>query len=315
MKHTQPPVLVLSNDARDYISFLYELSDAGTEITAAVTAQDARNVYSGQEIILGQPDLVASVIGEMPAVRWVQSDWAGVTPLIKADRADYLLTGVKDCFGAQMAEYVLGFLLAWELKMNERREHQANRSWWPQGSGSLHGKTIGIMGTGSIGKAVAHSLKAFGVRITGFSRQGKAVEGFDRVFAGKQLVDFLSEPDYLICVLPDTPETTHLLNADAFRQMKNHCRLINVGRGNLVDEQALVDALFAGELAGAVLDVFHCEPLPAQSNLWNAPGLIITGHVAARSLPHYVAQIFLDNYQRYREGRDLRFRIDFNRGY
>jgi phosphoglycerate dehydrogenase-like enzyme len=315
MRHAEQPVLVLSKDARDYISFLRDLSEAGTEITAADTAKAALKVYAGQEIILGQPDLVAEVIGEMPAVRWVQSDWAGVTPLTKADRTDYLLTGVKDCFGAQMAEYVLGYLLAWELKMEQRREHQANRSWWPEGSGSLHGKTIGIMGTGSIGKAVAHSLEPFGVRITGFSRQGRAVAGFDQVYTFDQLAVFLSEPDYLVCVLPDTPETTHMLGAEAFCRMKNHCRLVNVGRGNLVDEQALADALYAGELAGAVLDVFQQEPLPTQSSLWNAPGLIVTGHVAARSLPRFVAGIFRENYQRYREGLDLKFRIDFERGY
>lgn len=311
----EQPVLILSADAADYLSFLQDLADAGVRLTAVETAEAAREAYSGQEIILGQPDLVASVIDELPDVRWVQSDWAGVTPLIKAGRKDYLLTGVKDCFGAQMAEYVLGFLLAWELKMTERREHQEERRWWPQGSGSLHRRTVGIMGTGSIGSAVARSLLPFGARVLGFNRHGRAADGFERVYSGDGLGDFLSGLDYLVGILPDTPETTNLLDAGAFRQMKKHGRLVNVGRGNLVDEQALAEALHAGELAGAVLDVFKREPLPADSPLWSAPGLIVTGHVAARSLPWDVARIFRENYRRYLGGRELEYQIDFEQGY
>lgn len=315
MNQSKLPVLILTPDADDYPSYLQDLCDEGTRIVAARTVEEARDVYADQEIILGQPDLVASVIGEMPAVRWVQSDWAGVTPLINASRTDYLLTGVKDCFGSQMAEYVLGFLLAWELKMTERSKHQAACSWWPEGSGSLHGKTVGIMGTGSIGSAVAQALEPFDVCITGFSRLGRAVDGFERVFSSRELGRFLAEPDYVVCILPDTPETTHLLNADTLRLMKSHCRLVNVGRGNLVDEQALAHVLHSGEIGGAVLDVFQEEPLPEESPLWNVPGLIITGHVAARSLPRYVAEIFRENYRRYLCGMDLEYRIDFERGY
>lgn len=315
MKCINEPVLIIASDAEDYLPFLQNLADAGTEFTSVATANAAREAWSGQGIILGQPDLVAEALTSMPGVSWVQSTWAGVTPLLKAGRSDYLLTGVKDTFGPQMAEYVLGYLLAHELKIFERLGRQANRNWWDEPSGSLQGKNIGIMGTGSIGSHIGRSLLPFGARVTGYSRKGAPVEGFERVCSGDQLAGFLAGLDYLVSVLPDTPRTRHLLDAEAFRQMKNRCLLVNVGRGSVVDEDALVNALKAGELAGAVLDVFQQEPLPDNSALWSAPGLIVTGHIAARSWPEDIAAIFTENYYRYCNGEALRYRIDFERGY
>ena len=310
-----PSVLILASDAQEYLPLLEDLDGGGAAFTVAETVGEAHGVYAGQTVILGQPDLVAEALGEMPEVRWVQSSWAGVTPLLEAGRRDYALTGVKDTFGSQMAEYVLGYLLANELKIFERLGHQANRCWWEEPSGSLKGKTLGIMGMGSIGSDIARMAKPFGMRITGFSRSGASAQDFDRVFAGNQLDDFLAEPDYLVCVLPDTPETRHLLDAGAFRAMKKDCYLVNVGRGALIGEEALAEALFKGELSGAVLDVFQTEPLPDESPLWNAPGLIVTAHVAAQSWPEDIARIFMENYRRYVAGKPLKYQIDFEKGY
>jgi phosphoglycerate dehydrogenase-like enzyme len=238
-----------------------------------------------------------------------------VNPLLELGISNYVLTGVKDTFGPQMAEYVFAYLLANELKIFERLGQQADRTWWEQPSGSLWGKTLGIMGTGSIGRFIAQTARTFGMRITGFSRGGAPVEGFKKVFARNQLADFLAEPDYLVCVLPDTPATRHLLDASAFHAMKNHCCLINVGRGNVIDENALVQALVEGELSAAVLDVFQSEPLPEDSPLWNVPGLTVTAHIAAASVPRDIARIFRENYWRYVAGEPLKYRIDFERGY
>lgn len=308
-------ILILSADASDYLPFLQAIADSGIELTVAETADLARERYSGQEIMLAQPDMAAQVLDRLPAIHWVQSTWAGVTPLLDTGRSDYILTGVKNTFGPEMAEYVLGYLLAHEIKILERLGRQAGRSWWDQPSGSLQGKTLGIMGAGSIGSHIASMARPFGLAVTGFNRTGRPVAGFDRVYSTDQLDDFLSEPDYLVCVLPDTPDTRGLLGADAFRMMKPECLLVNVGRGTLLDEEALARALYAGELAGAVLDVFCREPLPSESPLWNAPGLIVTGHVAARSWPRDIAAIFRENYRRYCAGEALEYLIDFKRGY
>jgi len=310
-----PDVLILAPDAREYLPFLEDLAGGSVAFASAETAADARETYSGQTVILGQPDLIAEALSKMSDVRWVQSSWAGVKPLLDLGRSDYVLTGVKDTFGSQMVEYVLGYLLANELKLFERLGQQANRRWWDESSGTLKGKTLGIMGTGSIGSDIARMAKAFGMSITGFSRSGASVEGFERIFAGNQLNEFLAGLDYLVCVLPDTPGTRHLLDASAFHAMKNDCCLVNVGRGALIDEGALAQALVKGELSGAVLDVFQDEPLPKESPLWNAPGLIVTGHVAAKSQPEDIAQIFRKNYRRYVEGEPLKYRIDFEKGY
>jgi phosphoglycerate dehydrogenase-like enzyme len=308
-------VLVLTPDADEYMPWLAELAVAGARLQAAVSARQALEVYAGEAVVLGRPDLVAAALQRMPAVRWVQSTWAGIAPLLGVGRRDYLLTGVRGVFGGPLAEYVFGHLLAHELRLAERRERQHRREWWPAKSGSLAGKTLGIMGTGSIGRHIAMLGRAFGMRVIGCSRGGAPAEGFERVHAPDELSEFLAEPDYLVCVLPDTSETTRLLDAERLRWLRPGCVLVNVGRGNLVDEQALAAALRRGELAGAVLDVFGHEPLPADSPLWDAPGLVLTAHVAAHSRPADVARIFIANYNRYLAGQPLHHLVDFARGY
>lgn len=312
---SRPGVLVLSDDAAEYLPLLAGLARQGTELAAAATVSAARSAWSGQPVVLGRPDLVAAALGEMPAVRWVQSTWAGVTPLLATPRRDFLLTGVKDTFGPQMAEYVLGHLLARELKLSERLERQRRRQWWPEFSGSLRGRTLGIMGTGSIGRCLARMAAPFGLRVIGYNRGGAAEEGFEEVFPSTRLEAFLAIPDYLVCVLPDTPQTHHLLNERTLRCLRRSCCLVNVGRGNAVDEAALAAALHRGDIAGAVLDVFHSEPLPGTSPLWDAPGAVVTAHVAAKSHPPDIAQIFIENYNRFVAGEPLNYSIDFTRGY
>jgi len=312
---TRPGVLVLTDDAEAYLPHLSELARQGTDLVAATTPQSARAAYAGQAVVLGQPDLVAATLEDMPDVRWVQSTWAGITPLLALGRRDYVLTGVRDVFGPQMAEYVLGYLLARELRLLERREHQLRRDWWPAESGTLRGKTLGIMGTGSIGRDIAGLAAAFGMRVIGYSRGGAPVEGFERVFPADGLAEFLPLPDYLVSVLPDTPETFELLDEQAFRLMRGACYLVNVGRGNVIDESALAAALKRAEIGGALLDVFQQEPLPADSPLWDAPGLTVTAHMAAKSHPPDIARIFVENYNRFVAGKKLNYPIDFERGY
>jgi len=312
---SRPGVLVLCDDAADYLPCLAELERQGTQLVAAASAQAARSAWSGQPVVLGQPDLVAAALGDLPGVRWVQSTWAGVTPLLALGRRDFLLTGVKDVFGPQMAEYVLGHLLARELRLSERWEQQRRRRWWPAASGSLRDKTMGIMGTGSIGRCIARMAAPFGLRVIGYSRGGAAEAGFERVFGADRLEAFLSIPDYLVCVLPDTPETHHLLNGSTLRCLQPHCCLVNIGRGNAIDEAALAAALKRGDLAGAVLDVYQREPLPEASPLWDAPGVVVTAHVAAKSHPPDIARIFIENYNRFLAGEPLNHQVDFARGY
>jgi phosphoglycerate dehydrogenase-like enzyme len=311
----RPSVLILAPDAGEYLPLLDGLSRQGTQLRAASSPGTVRAIWERQPVVLGQPDLVAAALDSMPGLQWVQSTWAGVEALLQQPRRDFQLTGVKGVFGSLMAEYVLAYLLAHETKLLRRHRRQQQRDWWPRESGTLAGKTLGIMGTGSIGRPIARAGQAFGMRVVGFSRSGGPVEGFERVFAGTELRDFLTRPDYLVGVLPGTPATEGLLDAAALGALRPHCYLINVGRGNLIDEVALAAALTAGRLGGAVLDVFRQEPLPKDSPLWKTPNLTVTAHVAARSLPADIARLFEENYNRFLAGAPLRHRIDFGRGY
>ena len=308
-------VLVLSPDAEEYLPLLGILTDAGADVMAASSADKAVSSGHQFQVILAQPDLLAAAPGLLDQARWVQSTWAGVTPLLRLGRTDYMLSGVRNVFGRQMAEYVLGYLLAHELGILERLGRQAGRSWWPEPGGSLEGKMLGVLGTGSIGQDIALQLKHFGVKVLGLNRCGKPVEGFDHVYGTGRLYEFLCLPDYLVCALPDTEETAGMLDRKAFSKLKPGAYLVNVGRGSLINEDALVEALESGRLGGAVLDVFQQEPLPPQSPLWHTPNLLITAHVAAKSRPRDIAGIFLENFRRYKAGEDILHQIDFNRGY
>lgn len=306
-------ILVLSPDAQDYLSLLGDFAD--TDILATSNAAEAVSSGPGFQVILAQPDLLAAAPELLDDAHWVQSTWAGVTPLLRLDHTDYLLSGVKGVFGQQMAEYVLTFLLAHEMRLLERLGRQAQRSWWPEPTGTLEGKVLGVLGTGSIGQDIALRLKPFGVKTVGLSRTGKPVECFDHVFGRGQLSDFLPLLDYLVCTLPDTDETAGLLGRIAFSQLKKGAYLVNVGRGSVLDDAALVEALESGQLSGAALDVFNQEPLPPESPLWHTENLLMTAHVAARSWPRDIARIFLMNYRRYKADEPLLFQVDFNCGY
>lgn len=308
-------VLILGDDAENYRPFLDTLSGQGVLLDFATTPRAALEVYQDHRVLLAQPDAAAVVIDNMPKIEWVQSAWAGIKPLLETRRNDYLLTGVKGIFGPQMAEYTLAHLLAHEQKLAERSRQQSLYTWWPERSGSLQRKTLGIMGTGSIGSCIARAARGLGLKVRGFNNSGTAGDDFDRVFSRSGLHEFLTDADYVVAVLPDTAASTDLMNRDSFAAMKPTALFINVGRGNLVVEADLVLALKKGRIAGAVLDVFRQEPLPADSLLWQTPGLVITGHVAAYSQPRDVAGIFLDNYQRFIDQQPLQYLIDRNRGY
>ena len=307
--------LILSETASKFASAVAEYKDPPLTVATARSQQDVRSVYSGQRVVLGDPDLVAAALPDMPEVDWVQSTWAGVRPLLRLPRRDYTLTGIKDVFGPQMSEYVFGYLLAHTLKTQRRRRAQRDKRWDATPSARLEGMCLGIMGIGSIGQYVAGVAKTFGMRVIGLNRNGSPTANFKDVYALDRLIEFLSQCDYLVSILPDTEMTTRLLDRHSLSRLPPHALFVNIGRGNVVDESALVEALQGGTLAGAVLDVFNEEPLPQDSPLWEAPNLVLTAHIAAASDPELIVPIFVDNLRRYINGERLKYIVDFNAGY
>jgi len=315
--HTEqrPAVFIASHNAEEYRVLLTEELGSDVSFNPASSEAEARDRYQGEPVVLGRPDFLVGLLKNRPPVKWVQSTWAGVTPLINLDFQDYLLTGVKGVFGPAMAEYVLAYLLAHEIRLMARKEAQTRRRWEPGQSGSLQGKVLGIMGTGSIGCYVAKVARQFDMEPIGLNTRGATIEPFREVFATGALSAFLSRCDYVVGILPDVPSTSGLLDAKSFTAMKDTAILINVGRGNLIDEDALCRALRNRQIAGAVLDVFREEPLPPDNPLWNAPNLLITGHIAAVSRPADITRLFVENYQLFRSGHELQCLVDFARGY
>ncbi len=308
-------VLILSREADEYLALLRERHFAGVRWLTASDPDALPEGAAEARVALGEPDLLAVTIPRLPNLQWAQSTWAGLTPLIPAASTGLAVTGVKGVFGQQMSEYALAYTLSYFLQLPARARAQVQGEWMAQATGTLAGKTVGIMGTGSIGAAIARQFAAFDTRVIGFSRSGKPVDDFSAVFAHDALSEFLESLDVLVAVLPDTPDTSGLLDAPALRCLPPDALLINVGRGSLIVEADLVEVMKSGHLGGAVLDVFQTEPLPPEHPFWRTPGLIITAHVAARSWPRDIARIFAGNLQRFRDGSALHYLLSPERGY
>ena len=310
-----PACLIVTATAKEYAGELERIAASPIPYISCTSAEQALEAYTDETILFGRPDMIAEILPHMPTVEWVQSSWAGVTPLIEAERRDYVLTGVKDAFGPQMSEYVIGYMLAHELRVLERMQKQRQHDWFKGFSGTLHGKRLGIMGTGSIGRYIATKANFMDMRVTGLSRCGRPVAVFHKVMPVTRLQEFLEGLDYLVSILPDTPGTDRLLDAEALGKLPQHAYLINIGRSNVVDDEALIDTLKNKRLAGATLDVFDPEPIPKDSPLWDTPNLTITAHIAAVSLPSLIVPIFVDNYRRYTSEQPLQYVVDFEAGY
>jgi len=310
--------LIVSTQATAFAEEISRLSQNGDILVfpkACSSETEALENYAGQPILFGNPAMIAAILPEMPAIKWVQSTWAGVTPLTALDRRDYTLTGVKDVFGPQISEYVMGYLLAHELKVLERMEQQRQGKWFDVPSGVVHGKRMGVMGTGSIGAHIARTARVFGISTVGLNLSGEPSKAFDEVMPVTRLHEFLDGLDYLVSTLPQTESTDRLLDGAALKRLPAHAYFVNVGRGNVIDDVALVDALRNETLAGAALDVFDEEPIPQGSPLWHAPNVSISAHIAAISHPSLIAPIFVENYQRYHAGQPLNHVVDFDKGY
>lgn len=309
-------LLVHASDPETFCDLLRECDLPELEIVCAADADAARGAISSCNILLGEPALVVDMLDRAENLQWVQSTFAGVerfcTPGL---RRDYILTGVKGVHGPLMSEYVFAYILAIERHLFETKQHQAAGAWVETPYRSLRGLTCGICGLGSIGRHLAQTAGYFGMRVLGYKRTPAESPFVERVYTGASLPEFLGLLDYLILVLPDTPETSGLIDSQALGWMKPSAVIINGGRHNAVSEPDLISALNRRLIRAAVLDVFKQEPLPADNPLWSLPNVFITPHNAAFSFPADIVGIFRENYLRFIEKKSLQYVIDFERGY
>jgi phosphoglycerate dehydrogenase-like enzyme len=312
-----PRVLILSKHADEYRRLVEAADLPGLEkIAAASSLSEALALGDNFDILFGEPSLIRDMLIRLPHLCWVQATWAGVEPLLDPSlRHDYLLTNARGVFGGLMSEYVFGYLLQHERRMFQRYQAQQERRWDSAVTGTLRGKTIGLLGVGSIGTVLAATARHFGMTVRGYTRLSESCPDVDVWYHNSALLDFATGLDYLVSVLPNTKETRHMVDAPLLGRLPAHAVYINAGRGSTVDESALVTALQSGKLAAAVLDVFEQEPLPPGHPFWQTPNLLLTFHTSAPSIPADLARLFIENYHRYVEGQTPLFAIDFEKGY
>ena len=204
-----------------YAELIKRFDFTDLELVAFDSVEASKKYVEYCNIILGEPARIANVLGVAKRLQWVQSIFVGVEPLLSPlQRTDYILTGVKGIFGPLMSEYAFAYILALERHVFEVYENQKKRVWGKIPYESLQGKLLGICGLGSIGRHIGKTAKHFGMKIWGYKRSYEEVPEVDRIFAGANFGEFLSNPDYLVITLPSTPETKHFFDYDAFHAMK-----------------------------------------------------------------------------------------------
>ena len=260
-------------------------------------------------------------------LKWIHSTAAGVAQLTYPTlrESGIVVTNASGVHSIPIAEHVIGMLLSLSRKFPDALRHQQNHKWaqqeiWdakPRPS-ELHNATLLLIGLGAIGKEIAQRAKAFGMKIEAVTRSGQGDTTLaEKIYPATHLESALAQADYVVVAAPETPATNNLLGPKQFAAMKPTAFVINVARGSLIDEAALIAALEKNKIAGAALDVAAKEPLPPESPLWRQQNIMITPHLAAASenLWPRQTQLLLNNLDRWFAGKALINKVDFNRGY
>lgn len=271
--------------------------------------------------------LRAQQLPDAKKLKWIHSTAAGVAQLMYPELRDsgILVTNPSGIFSVPMAEHTMGLLLALARNFPDSVRQQDRARWsqqelWdlPQHLTELNGQLLLIVGFGSIGHELARRARAFAMRVWGVSRSGKGDSGLaDKIVSAGELHEVLPHADFVVVSAPETQQTRHLIGTDEIARMKPTARLINVARGSLVDQPALVAALQNKKLAGAALDVTDPEPPASDDPLWTAPNLFLTPHTSAISDRLWVRQteLLLQLLERWFDGRELFNQVDLRRGY
>ncbi len=297
------------------------------------TAPQAEFIYAGKDILpdAATMESVSIIIGNprrrlLPLAKnleWLQLESAGanlyVAPGLLSEHV--VLTNATGCFGLAMSEYMIAMVLSLFLKLPCYRANQQNHIWKNEGQvKSIYGSTALVIGLGDIGGEFSMRFRALGGRVIGVRRSDTNKPDYvDELYLMDKLDELLPRADVVTLSLPETPQTHKLFGKEKLALMKSGAILLNVGRGMVIDTDALCDALNSGHLGGAALDVTDPEPLPPEHPLWDAKNLLITPHISGGyNLPETYERVFTvcaDNLGRYFRGDKLKNVVDFNTGY
>ncbi|HEY6821090.1 MAG TPA: D-2-hydroxyacid dehydrogenase, partial [Burkholderiales bacterium] len=252
------------------------------------------------------PMLHDDVLKAAPRLKWIQALGTGVDGIVDQPslRKDVIVTKMHGFHGVPVSEAALLAMLALARNLPRAVRSQAARKWDRFPARTLDGKTVGILGVGAIAETLAPMCKAFGMRVVGVSSAPRVLPGFDEIFHRSDLVRAAADLDYLVLLTPLTQETRGIVNAEVLRAMKPSAFLVNLARGGVVDEPALLSSLQASQIAGAALDVFAKEPLPQDSPFWALPNVLITPHAGGffDDYPKHALPTIEENLRRFLAG-------------
>ena len=302
------------------------VSDASA--LAAAEFRGDNSVKEKLDAILAEADVIYGLIpprdllARAPRLKWIQVTSAGVDRHRDTElwRSRITLTNVSGIHATPIGEFILQFMLMFAKGAPRGFQMKQKREWQRYPSTVLRGKTLGIIGLGHIGREAARLAKAFGMKVIATRRSAKkagTARHVDRLLPAGEMPSLLKESDFVAVCTPFTPETRHLIGEKELKMMKPTAYIINIARGGIIDEAALVKALDEKRIAGAGLDVTEREPLPTESRLWDFPNVILSPHVSGGQEDYMTraTELFCDNLRRYLAGKKLRNVIDRKKGY
>ena len=278
-------ILIVDSEFQKYQEFL-EPRFPEVDFTYAVDGEEALTHVPETEVIISIARLFTKEVAQKAKnLKWLQCNITGPDHLIAslADRRDIILTSGRGIHGPQMTEITLLHMLALYRQVRRLAKNQETHTWDRFLPYVLENRLVAIMGLGAIAEHMARCFRALGMTVYGISRTNRKIEGIDKVFSRDDLTEAVKDVDFLIALVPFNPETHNIIGAKVFYAMKPSACLINVARGGVVDEAALIDALKNGEISGAGLDVFEESPLPDNSPLWDMENVFITPFTGGRS--------------------------------
>jgi phosphoglycerate dehydrogenase-like enzyme len=317
------PIIVIQGAAdAGQVPGLTEI-ESDAELRFADSAPDLARALPGADILLGWKfgeGGLRGVWSRADSLRWIHWAGAGVDAVLFPELVEshVILTNSRGIFDRAMAEYVLGLVLCFAKRFPETTRHQEQQLWQHRLTELIIGRRALVVGVGSIGREIARMLSRAGLHVEGVGRRARTGDDdFAAVHAQADLLAVLPEADYVVIVVPLTDETRGFFGTAQLDAMKATARLINVARGAVLDESALVEALAHGSIAGAALDVTAIEPLPADSPLWSMPQVIVSPHMSGDFIgyPEVLVSAFMENFRRFRGQQPLLNVVDKSSGF